>query len=53
MHCHRNPDIRAQAHAAGTEWRVEQFGFNPVAALPVGVALNDNFNAILANRKAA
>ena len=28
-------DILAQAHAAGSEWRVEMLGFNPYAALPV------------------
>ena len=28
-------DILAQAHAAGSEWRIESFGFNPIANLPV------------------
>jgi hypothetical protein len=28
-------DILAQAHSAGTEWRVESFGFNAFANLPV------------------
>ncbi|WP_280514010.1 calcium-binding protein, partial [Stappia taiwanensis] len=37
-------DVLAMAHAEGTEWRVEEIGFNPFAALPVdqiGVQLID------------
>ena len=42
-------DILAQAHSAGTEWRVEAFGFNAFANLPVATIGIDIVNGMVAD----
>jgi hypothetical protein len=42
-------DILAQAHAAGTEWRTESFGYNPIANLAVTNIGIDIVNGMVAD----